>query len=222
MNDTMRHYADDKIDISYDARRCIHAAECVRGLPVVFDTARRPWILPTAAGPDAIVAVITKCPTGALHYARRDGGAAETPDPQKTIVPMPNGPLYVRGCVQLRSADGKVIIADMRMALCRCGQSHHKPFCDNSHRGSGFKDSGAVENGGARSETQTEDVLSITASANGPLLADGPFVLRGADGVGRHEGTYAELCRCGASRHKPFCDATHEDIGFRTEETTGA
>src|SRR5262249_44106781 len=128
-------------------------------------------------------------------------------------------------CTRLRSTpvtDGKVIIEDMRMALCRCGQLHHKPFCDNSHRGSGFKDSGAVENGGARSETQTEDVLSITTSANGPLLADGPFVLRGADGVGRHEGTYAELCRCGASRHKPFCDATHEDIGFRTEETTGA
>ena len=38
MNDTIRHYADDKIDISYDARRCIHAAECVRGLPAVFDT----------------------------------------------------------------------------------------------------------------------------------------------------------------------------------------
>src|SRR5262245_19904266 len=110
MNDTMRHYADDKIDISYDARRCIHASECVRGLSVVFDTARRPWILPTAAGPDTIAAIITKCPTGALHYARRDGGAAETPDPQKTIVPMPDGPLYVRGCVQLRSADGKVII----------------------------------------------------------------------------------------------------------------
>ena len=59
---------------------------------------------------------------------------------QTTIAPMPDGPLYVRGCVQLRSADGKVIVEDMRLALCRCGQSHNKPFCDNSHRGSGFKD----------------------------------------------------------------------------------
>src|SRR5262245_48906675 len=40
MSNTIRHYTDDKIDISYDARRCIHAAECVHGLPVVFDTAR--------------------------------------------------------------------------------------------------------------------------------------------------------------------------------------
>jgi len=217
MNDTIRHYADDKIDISYDARRCIHAAECVRGLPAVFDTGRRPWILPTAASPDAIAAVITKCPSGALHYTRRDGGRAETPSGQTTIVPMPDGPLYVRGCVQLRSADGKVIIEDMRMALCRCGRAHNKPFCDNSHRDAGFDDPGAVTEGGAPAETNGG--LSLTASANGPLLAQGPFVLRGAVGDGRYEGTDTELCRCGASRNKPFCDGTHERIAFRSEET---
>ena len=87
-------------------------AECIRGLPAVFDTARRPWILPTAAGADAIAAVVAKCPSGALHYTRRDGGVAETPSERKTIVPMPAGPLYVRGRVQLRSADGEVIIED--------------------------------------------------------------------------------------------------------------
>jgi CDGSH-type Zn-finger protein/uncharacterized Fe-S cluster protein YjdI len=220
MNETIRHYADDEIDISYDARRCIHAAECVRGLPVVFDTARRPWILPTAANSDAIAAVITRCPTGALHYTRRDGGTAEAPSEQPTIAPIADGPLYVRGCVQLRSADGNVIIEDMRLALCRCGQSHNKPFCDNSHRGSGFKDSGVVADGGVRAETETSDVLSITASANGPLLLEGPFVLQGAGGVGRYVGIDAELCRCGGSRNKPFCDGTHQKIGFRTEETT--
>jgi CDGSH-type Zn-finger protein/uncharacterized Fe-S cluster protein YjdI len=220
MNDTIRHYADDKIDIGHDARRCIHASECVRGLPAAFDTGRRPWILPAAASSDAIAAVITKCPTGALHYTRRDGGAAETPDKQMTIVPMPDGPLFVRGRVQLRTADGKVIVEDMRLALCRCGQSHNKPFCDNGHRGSGFKDSGVVPDGRVRAESETNDVLPITASANGPLLVEGPFVLRGAGGVGQFEGNATELCRCGASRHKPFCDGTHEEIGFRTEEAT--
>jgi CDGSH-type Zn-finger protein/uncharacterized Fe-S cluster protein YjdI len=214
MNNTIRHYADDKIDISYDARRCIHAAECVRGLPVVFDTERRPWILPSAASSDAVAAVIEKCPSGALQYARRDGGPAETPDKPLTIVPRPDGPLYVRGCVQLRSTDGNVS-EDTRLALCRCGQSHNKPFCDNSHRSSGFKDSGAVANGGVRGETETSDVLSITPSENGPLLLEGPFVLRAAAGAGEYAGTQAELCRCGGSRNKPFCDGTHEEIGFR-------
>src|SRR5262245_40444405 len=217
MNDTIRHYADDKIDITYDSRRCIHAAECVRGLHVVFDTARRPWILPTAAGSDEIAAVITKCPTGALHYTRRDGGAEETASAQATIVPMPNGPLYVRGCVQLRAADGKVIIEDMRLALCRCGQSHNKPFCDNSHRGSGFDDPGVVADCGVTGKTEGGSVLSITTSLNGPLLVEGPFVLRAAAGISQCDATQAELCRCGGSHTKPFCDGTHEEIGFRSE-----
>ena len=220
MKDKIRHYADDEIDISYDAGRCIHVAECVRGLPGVFDTTRRPWILTTAASPDAIAAVIAKCPSGALHYTRRDVGEAETSSDETTIVPTPAGPLYVRGRVQLRSADGEVIIDDVRLALCRCGQSHNKPFCDNSHRNAGFEDPGAVTAGGARAETSNG--LSITASANGPLQVEGAFVLRGADGLGQYEGTEAELCRCGASRNKPFCDGTHQEIGFRTEDTVDA
>ena len=221
MDNKIRHYSDEEIDISFDARRCIHAEECVHGLPVVFETARRPWVLPNAASADAIAAVITKCPSGALHYTRRDGCKAETAPEQPTIAPVADGPLYVRGCVQLRSADGNVIVDDMRLALCRCGQSRNKPFCDNSHRSSGFKDSGVVTNGGGRPETKTTDVMKITASANGPLLVEGPFVLRGAGGVGRYDGAQAELCRCGGSRNKPFCDGTHQEIGFRTEETSG-
>lgn len=138
--DELRHYADERIDITYDARRCIHAGECVRGLPAVFDTARRPWILPSAADADAIAAVIKKCPTGALHYTRKDGGEQEVPPDHTTIVPTPGGPLYLRGLIQLRAADGSLIIEDTRMALCRCGLSGNKPFCDNSHRGSGFDD----------------------------------------------------------------------------------
>jgi len=143
MRDEVRHYAGEAIDISYDARRCIHAAECVRGLPAVFDTDRRPWILPSGASADAIAAVIEQCPSGALHYTWRDGGAAESPPEQTTIKPVPGGPLYVRGLVQLRSADGSLIVEDTRVALCRCGQSENKPFCDNSHIGTGFDDPGA-------------------------------------------------------------------------------
>ena len=143
LKDNLRHYTDEAIDITYDAERCIHAAECVRGLPEVFDTSRRPWILPSGASADAIAAVIERCPTGALHYTRRDGGAPEMPPEQTTIAPVPGGPLYVRGLIQLRSADGSLIVEDTRVALCRCGQSENKPFCDNSHIGTHFDDPGA-------------------------------------------------------------------------------
>jgi uncharacterized Fe-S cluster protein YjdI/CDGSH-type Zn-finger protein len=140
--DKIRHYVGKDIEVSYEARRCIHAAECVSGLPAVFDTARRPWIDPAAATADEIARVIAKCPSGALHFERRDGGPPEIPSEPATIVPTPGGPLYVRGFVQLRSADSHSVVADVRMALCRCGQSHNKPFCDNSHIDAGFDDPG--------------------------------------------------------------------------------
>jgi uncharacterized Fe-S cluster protein YjdI len=37
-SDTVRDYVDDAIDLSYDAHRCIHLAECMHGLPAVFDS----------------------------------------------------------------------------------------------------------------------------------------------------------------------------------------
>jgi uncharacterized Fe-S cluster protein YjdI/CDGSH-type Zn-finger protein len=140
MEQKIRCYAGQEIEISYDVRRCIHAAECLRGLPEVFDNARRPWIEPAGALPNEIAAVIERCPSGALHYKRLDGGLAEAPDDPATIVPTRNGPLYVRGLVQLRGADGAVLIEDTRMTLCRCGASRNKPFCDNSHHKAGFTD----------------------------------------------------------------------------------
>ena len=89
MGDKLRHYSDDKITITYDARRCIHVGECLRRLPAVFDVARRPWILPSGADADAIASVIEKCPSGALHYTRLDGGPPESSPEPNTIVPMP-------------------------------------------------------------------------------------------------------------------------------------
>lgn len=151
--DGARLYSDDAIDITYDPHRCIHAAECIRGLPVVFDSNRRPWIVPSEASADEIARVIARCPSGALHFRRRDGGPDERPDLPTTITPTVGGPFYVRGLVQLRSANSGAVFEDFRMALCRCGQSRNKPFCDNSHLYSGFDDLGGVPN----SADQRED-----------------------------------------------------------------
>lgn len=148
----IRYYAGQEIEISYDANRCIHATECLRGLPAVFDSARRPWIQPAGALPNVIAEVIERCPSGALHYRRLDGGPAEEPDDPTTITARRNGPLYVRGAIQLHGTDGTVLIEDTRMALCRCGASGNKPFCDNSHRRVGFKDPEVTAEAEASSE----------------------------------------------------------------------
>jgi CDGSH-type Zn-finger protein/uncharacterized Fe-S cluster protein YjdI len=225
----IRHYADERIDVSYDATRCIHAGVCVHRLPAVFDTGRRPWILPSGAGADAIAAVVARCPTGALHATRLDGGPAEETPAENTIVPMPNGPLYVRGQLHLRSPEIDVTIDDLRMALCRCGQSRNKPFCDNSHRDAGFRDPGTIAGATATAAaadgvgaegaegiegTEVHNPLSIVASTNGPLALEGAFTLRTRDGSAQHVAIKATLCRCGASGRKPFCDGSHRRIGF--------
>lgn len=51
-----------------------------------------------------------------------------------------SGPLWVRGGVEVLSADGSAYERRNRVALCRCGASVNKPFCDGSHVSSGFDD----------------------------------------------------------------------------------
>lgn len=55
-------------EVVWDPTRCRHAAECVRGLPAVFDTAKRPWIQPEHAPPAAVERVVGLCPTRALTF----------------------------------------------------------------------------------------------------------------------------------------------------------
>ena len=152
MSDEVRLYVGKDINVTYDTERCIHAAECTRGLPAVFDNARRPWIEPNEATADAIAAVIAKCPSGALHFIRHDGGDPEIRPDQESVTVMPGGPFYVRGLVRLLKADGSVIVDDTRLALCRCGQSQNKPFCDNSHLGVAFDNLGAARGEDAKQQ----------------------------------------------------------------------
>jgi uncharacterized Fe-S cluster protein YjdI len=64
-------YPGSEVEVSFDPDVCIHAANCVNGLPAVFDTGRRPWISPDAATPDAVLAQVARCPSGALEAQRR-------------------------------------------------------------------------------------------------------------------------------------------------------
>jgi CDGSH-type Zn-finger protein/uncharacterized Fe-S cluster protein YjdI len=210
---TVKRYTSEAVDVTFDGARCIHAAECVRGLPAVFDTQKWPWIDPTQAGADAIVEVVLRCPSGALHFERKDGGTAEAAPAQNRVLLRSNGPLYVRGDVRLNTAEGQLLLHDTRMALCRCGQSKHKPFCDNAHLAVQFSDPGAV----APSDVTIVEAggeLVITLRVDGPLKLQGPFTLVSGDGASEHHASDAALCRCGASANKPFCDASHKRIGF--------
>ena len=134
-----KDYRNDSIVVHWDAGRCIHTAICTRTLPQVFDVGRRPWIAVDGADAEEIAAAVRRCPTGALRYDRLDTGAGEPAPEVTTVVPIRNGPLYLRGKLRIATPDGTVLSEETRFALCRCGASGNPPFCDNSHRTVGFR-----------------------------------------------------------------------------------
>ncbi len=211
-----RKYRSDDINVTFDTGRCIHSRECIHGLPEVFDVEKRPWIQPDKAGPGRVAEVVTRCPTGALQFRRKDGGDSE-PVPKENIVAIASaGPLYLRGGIEVKEHDGTTLLEDTRVALCRCGESRNKPFCDNSHRSSGFRHDGTL--GKAPSgEEPAVGRLTIITTVNGPLFLKGGFEIRDAGGATSYRGNKAALCRCGHSGNKPFCDGSHGGIGWRDD-----
>lgn len=136
-----RVYERDGIRVLWDAPPCIHSGRCVQALPVVFRPKERPWVQPeNAPSADALADAVHRCPTGALRYERTDDAPQEAATMPETpfAVPYRNGPLLVRGVVEVRRADGSVERRIERVAFCRCGASSNKPYCDGSHAKSGF------------------------------------------------------------------------------------
>ena len=144
----IQSYETDEIVVTYDPNLCTHAAECLRGLPAVFDVGRPDWIRPGAAPAERVAEVIRRCPSGALQY-RMKGQAAEGPgDPVApppgqraaiTVKLMKDGPLLVDGIVRALAEDGTVIERSGKVSLCRCGGTGNQPFCDGSHKRVGFR-----------------------------------------------------------------------------------
>lgn len=215
MASKIHRYRGKEIEVTFDAKRCIHSAECVRGLPLVFDTSRTPWVLPDSASSAEVAAIVRRCPTGALHYNHVDTNLSEPTPSENTATLAKDGPIYVKGAIEILDAAGEVVLKDTRIALCRCGASKTKPFCDNTHRESGFKDSGAI-----KFEQQDTDEpsghakLRIQLSPNGPLLIDGDVKVFDSTGANQTKTTSPALCRCGASGAKPFCDGSHNRVNF--------
>jgi len=87
-----------------------------------------------------VAEIVAHCPSGRLELEREDARAVE-PGYEPSIVVEENGPYWVRDRVPIESADGTTWEVRNRVALCRCGESSNKPFCDGTHRRIGFSDS---------------------------------------------------------------------------------
>jgi putative redox protein len=66
----VKEYTDGTIRVIWKPALCWHAAECIKGLPEVFNVNARPWVNMAAATPDAIAAVVDRCPSGALTWEK--------------------------------------------------------------------------------------------------------------------------------------------------------
>lgn len=209
-------YDGGQADVHWDGRLCIHIGECGRAKNDLFVGGRQPWCQPDLVSPDEVADVVKRCPTGALTYERKDGGAGETAAAENVVWVTYNGPLYVRGDLEVDGAAEDMSGVHFRAALCRCGQSKNKPFCDNSHEKAGFVDRGAIGERGDGCEAPVGPV-KVQPMKDGPVVISGNVEMIAGSGRVAWRGTKAALCRCGASNNKPFCDGSHRGAGFTSE-----
>lgn len=215
----MKHFDGQRINVAWDAKLCIHVGECVRAKGDLFVAKRDPWCEPDAMSVSAVAEIVERCPSGALSYDSDDDSVTETPVDHNSVVVSNNGPLYLRGDLNIAGANDDMQGVRFRAALCRCGLSKNKPFCDNSHVPGKFSDSGAVGDiDGSKPREEAEEAggrLEIKPQEDGPLQLNGVFSLLASSGRTAWRGTDATLCRCGQSNNKPFCDGSHKEAGFK-------
>jgi len=210
-------YPGKDVDVHWDGRLCIHVGECGRADNELFVGGRKPWGQPDLVDRATAEAVCRRCPTGALTVTRHDGTPCEDAPPARNVVTVANnGPLYLTGELDVDGAGDDQPGLRVRAALCRCGKSQNKPFCDGAHEAAGFVDRGAIGSTGDPLEAEGGP-LTVKRAPNGPLIVEGNMTLRSGAGRDAWTGTRAALCRCGHSKNKPFCDGAHRQAGFEAE-----
>ncbi len=201
------------IELQFEGRRCIHARFCVTGAPKVFlANVKGPWIHPEAMPIEAVVEIAHLCPSGAIRYTRLDGGAQEQAPPVNLATVREGGPYAFRAPLVI---DGEQ--HGFRATLCRCGASKSKPFCDGSHHAVEFAATGEPPTTQADPIPEVAGPLAIDPQPNGPLAVRGNLQIISGTGRVVARTVTANLCRCGGSSTKPFCDGTHAKIGFRSD-----
>ena len=140
-NRIIKEYQKGDLQIVWEPKKCIHAAICVERLPKVYQPNQKPWIDPEAASIEELKNQIDLCPSGALSYYIKNENHTEKIKQMEKInaVVKPNGPMIIQGDFTITHADGRVEEIEKMAAICRCGASGKKPFCDGAHARVGFK-----------------------------------------------------------------------------------
>lgn len=137
----VKEYSNGEVTIVWQPAKCIHSTLCFRSLPQVFNPQQRPWVKVDAATTERLIEQVKSCPSGALSYKMDQAStpAATTKTEVVKVKVTPNGPLIVQGAIEVQDKTGATTTHTMT-ALCRCGASANKPYCDGSHQRVGFTD----------------------------------------------------------------------------------
>lgn len=140
-------YTNGEVTVVWKPNICIHSTICWKGLIEVFNPKEKPWVKMDGAATERIIEQVRKCPSGALSYYFIDE-SVDAVRPEKVIAEAaqvvkievsPNGPYLVKSQCRIIHSDGREETKTGSVALCRCGSSANKPFCDGSHRKIDFK-----------------------------------------------------------------------------------
>ena len=146
MAEIIKKYTNGEVTIIWKPSLCIHSRICwgkANSLPEVFKPAEKPWIKPDGAITERIIEQVKLCPSGALTFEMNEDVAKEEipieqPMVSNTLECIPNGPILVNGNFTIKDSKGNITTTSTT-ALCRCGHSANKPYCDGSHIAAAFE-----------------------------------------------------------------------------------
>ena len=134
----VKRYQKDELTIVWEPAKCIHSGICVKMLPEVYAPKAKPWIQQENASGEQLKEQIDTCPSWALSYALESNDSGLEPE-GLTVDIMENGPILIKGKLNISHSSGAIETKDKTTAFCRCGASENKPFCDGAHKKIEFK-----------------------------------------------------------------------------------
>jgi uncharacterized Fe-S cluster protein YjdI len=135
-------YNNQDVTVVWKPQMCIHSKICWTNLREVFDPTQRPWINMDGSTTQKIIQQVSQCPSGALSY--QTNAANQTPTateatPTLNIQIATDGPILIKTECTIQHSNGTTETKTGTTALCRCGASSNKPYCDGSHKKMDFK-----------------------------------------------------------------------------------
>ncbi|NLR89930.1 MULTISPECIES: (4Fe-4S)-binding protein [Flammeovirga] len=134
---TTRTYSNGDIEILWQPDLCIHSTKCFQALPNVFNPSNRPWVNMSNGETFDIIKTVKNCPSGALSLKSDETDTSTTPSVEINV--LKDGPVLVKGNIDITISGKTENLGDKQVALCRCGHSNNKPYCDGNHVKAGFK-----------------------------------------------------------------------------------